>query len=114
MQKSPLQQVKDRFTDKDGLVSAVKELAKGDLWADRLNEDKGLELVSNKKLLHLHEVLSAVKSEFGSREKLIAAILERENRGKDEGYKARFESWSTPRLLDHYRNDKGTHRPKKR
>jgi hypothetical protein len=114
MQKSPLQQVKERFTDKAGLVSAVKELVKDDLWADRLNEDKGLELISNKKLLHLHDVLSTVKKEFGSRDKLIAAILEQENRTKDEGYKARFESWSTPRLLDHYRNDKGTHRRKKR
>ncbi len=112
MQKSPLQQVQERFTDKAGLVSAVKDLVKDDLWADRLNEDKGLELISNKKLLHLHDVLSTVKTEFGSRDKLIAAILEKEKRTKDEGYKARFASWSTPRLLDHYRNDRGTHRKK--
>jgi len=104
MQKSPLTIVKERFTDKAGLVAAVKKLTNDDLWADRLNEDKGLELVSNRKLLHLHDVLSAVKTEFGSRDKLIDAIVDGEKRGKDAEYKARFAEWSTPRLLDHYKN----------
>ena len=46
-----------------------------------------------------------MKAEFGSREKLIAAIVETEAR-KDEGYGARFESWPTPRLWDYYRSAK--------
>ena len=100
MKSSPLAQVKERFNDKAGLVAAVKELAQGDLWIDRVDEDKGLDSVSNKKLLHLHSVLSSVKSEFGSREKLIGAILEAEKRSKDEGYKTRLERLSTPRLVD--------------
>ena len=100
MKSSPLAQVKERFNDKAGLVAAVKELAQGDLWIDRVDEDKGLDSVSNKKLLHLHTVLSSVKSEFGSREKLIGAILEAEKRSKDEGYKTRLERLSTPRLVD--------------
>ncbi|MDQ3032302.1 MAG: hypothetical protein M3Y87_07805 [Myxococcota bacterium] len=99
---SPLAQVKERFTDKDGLVAAVKDLAQGDLWIDRADEDKGLGCVSNKKLLRLHEVLTQVKSEFGSRDKLIGAILETEKR-KDEGYKTRLERLSTPRLMDSLR-----------
>ena len=92
-----------QFDDKAGLVAAVKKLAKGDLWVDRLNEDKGLEHVSNQKLLRLHDVLTTVKSEFGSREKLIDQLLAAENRSKDEDYRKRFEAWPTPRLLDSYR-----------
>ncbi|UJR80623.1 hypothetical protein [Sandaracinus amylolyticus] len=100
MKSSPLAQVKERFNDKAGLVSAVKELAQGDLWIDRVDGDKGLDCVSNKKLLHLHAVLTSVKSEFGGRGGLISAILEAEKRSKDEGYKTRLERMSTPRLVD--------------
>lgn len=99
MPKSPLALVKERFTNKEGLVAAVKALATDDLWnGRRLNEDKGLDHVSNKKLLHLHDVLSAVKSKHGSRAKLIDALLESEKRNKDAGYRARLETRSTPEL----------------
>lgn len=67
-----------------------------------MSEAKGLAKVSNKKLLHLHDVLSAVKDKFGSRAKLIASILELEKRTKDDGYKARLERLSTPALLDQH------------
>ncbi len=103
MKKSPQQTVAERFEDKAGLVAALKKLAKDDLWVDRLNEDKGLDRVSNRKLLRLHDALTAVKSEFGSRAKLIDAILAAENRSKDADYRTRFESWPTPRLLDKLR-----------
>jgi hypothetical protein len=103
MKKSPLQTVKERFTDKAGLLDAVRKLATDDLWVDNVSEDKGLEHVSNQKLLHLHDVLSTVKSEFGSRTKLIDAIAAAEKRDKDVDYKGRYASWSTPRLYDRYR-----------
>lgn len=67
MQKSPVQTVKERFKDKQGLVKAVKALATSELWIDRVNGDKGLDRVSNRKLLHLHEILSQVKQDFGTR-----------------------------------------------
>jgi hypothetical protein len=98
--KSPLAQVKERFTDKAGLIKAVESLATGDLWLDRTNADKGLAHVSNAKLLRLHATLSTVQKEFGSRAGLITAILPAEKRTKDEGYKARLEAHPTPRLLD--------------
>jgi hypothetical protein len=98
--KSPLAQVKERFTDKAGLIKAVEALATGDLWLNRTNADKGLAHVSNAKLLRLHATLSAVQKEFGSRAGLITAILAAEKRSKDEGYKARLEAYPTPRLLD--------------
>jgi hypothetical protein len=103
MNKSPLSIVKERFQNKEGLVKAVKELATEELWTDRVDNDKGLDSVSNKKLLHLHDVLSGVKKEFGSRTKLIDAILTQEKRSKDDGYKTRLSRFSTPRLYDQYR-----------
>jgi hypothetical protein len=103
MIKSPLAAVKERFQDKAGLLKAVKELATEDLWIDRVDQDKGLDSISNKKLLRLHAVLSDVKQGFGTRAKLIAAILKQDKRDKDEGFKARLERFSTPRLHDLYK-----------
>ncbi len=103
MKSSPLAQVKDRFKDKAALVSAVRELCTDDLWIGRLEEHKGLDCVSNRKLLRLHEVLSTVKSTYKTRAGVIDAILEAEKREKDAGYRARLESQPTPRLLDHAR-----------
>jgi hypothetical protein len=100
MSKSPLETVKERFKNKDALVSALKSLASTDLWVDRLNGDKGWDSVSNKKLLHLHDVLSAVKKQFGSRAKLIDAIAATAKRAKDADYKKGLERFPTPRLFE--------------
>lgn len=101
MTQSPLQTLKKSWKDKAGLISEVKALAKDDLWIDkRLNGDKGLDSVSNKKLLRLFDILSRVKKEFGSRAKLIEAIAAAQNRGKDGDHKKGLERFSTPRLLD--------------
>jgi hypothetical protein len=103
MAKSPLETVKERFKNKDALVAAVKSLAGGDLWLDRLNADKGWDSVSNKKLLHLHDVLSQVKKQFGSRAKLIDAIADGVKRAKDAEYKKGLERFPTPRLFEIFR-----------
>ena len=100
MKTSPLQAVKERFGDKAKLVSAVKALATDDLWLPRVNEAKGLERISNSKLLRLHDTLSRVKKDFGSRGKLIDSILSLTRRQKDVGMKGRLESLPTPRLVD--------------
>ena len=100
MAKSPLQILKARFKDKAALVSAVQGLMTSDLWVDRLNGDKGLDSVSNKKLLHLHDVLSEVKTKFGSRAKLIDAVAAQDKRSGDPDYKKGLERASTPRLLE--------------
>jgi hypothetical protein len=100
MAKSPLQTVKDRFKDKAGLITAVQSLMTDALWTDRVNTDKGLDSVSNKKLLHLHEVLSEVKSKFGSRAKLIDAIATGAGRQKDAEYRKGLERFPTPRLVE--------------
>ncbi|HKU37470.1 MAG TPA: hypothetical protein VJR89_04965 [Polyangiales bacterium] len=103
MPKSPLASVTERFKNKDALIEAVKALATDDLWIDRVNDDKGLPRISNRKLLHLHDVLAEVKKEHGSRSKLIDAVLTGSKRGKDAGYRARLEKQSTPTLLAQYK-----------
>jgi hypothetical protein len=100
MKTSPLQAVKERFGDKEKLVSAVKQLATEDLWLPIVNEVKGLERISNAKLLRLHETLSRVKKDFGSRGKLIDSILTLGKRQKDTGLKGHLERLSTPQLVD--------------
>ena len=100
MKKTPIQQVKDQFGDKAKLVAAIEKLASKELWLDRVNEAKGLARVSNAKLLRLHSILENTKKEFGSRDKLIGAILELENRIKDSGFKTRLEGYALPQLVD--------------
>ena len=99
MKTPPLKAVKDRFGDKQKLVSAVKGLATDELWLGRVNDDKGLESVSNSKLLRLHDTLSRVQKEFGSRAKLIESILTLSKRGTDAGLRSSLEKFPTPRLV---------------
>jgi hypothetical protein len=96
----PLGRVKGQFEDKAKLVSAVQALATPALWLDRVSADKGLAKISNTKLLRLHAVLSRAKQEFGSRDKLIGAVLSLGKRAGDEGYKSRLAGYPLPRLLD--------------
>src|SRR5262245_59302334 len=96
----PLGKVKGQFEDKAKLVSAVQALATPALWLDRVSADKGLAKISNAKLLRLHAALSRAKEEFGSRDKLIGAVLTLGKRSSDEGYKSRLAGYPLPRLLD--------------
>ena len=100
MKTSPLKAMTERFGDKQKLVSAVQKLITDELWLARVNEEKGLDRVSNRKLLRLHDTLSRVKKDFGSRTKLIDAILTLMKRQKDDGLRGRLQAFPTPRLLD--------------
>ncbi|HKY36090.1 MAG TPA: hypothetical protein VJN18_09135 [Polyangiaceae bacterium] len=100
MKKSPVAVVRERFQSKEQLVEAVQKLASSDLWLERVSGGKGLAKVSNQKLLRLHDVLSDAKQRFGSRDKLISAILELKKRTKDAGYTAKIKQYALPQLLD--------------
>jgi len=106
--KTPLAIVKDKFGDKAKLVEAVKAFTTEDLWIGRTSKDqgkdRGLEHVSNAKLLRLHAVFTEVKEKFGTRAKLIDEILTAENRAKDQGLKKRLEGYPVPRLYDVYKS----------
>ena len=102
--KTPLSAVKEKFGDKAKLVEALEKLTGDALWVSRTNKDKGLAHVSNAKLLRLHATFTQVKEKFGTREKLIDAILELETRTKDAEYKTKLSGWPVPRLFDAYRS----------
>jgi hypothetical protein len=102
--KSPLALVKETFGDKSKLVAAVEKLTSDDLWVARTNANKGLAHVSNAKLLRLHATLTEVKEKFGTRDKLIDAILELEKRSKDAGLRQKLGAWPVPRLYDQYKS----------
>jgi hypothetical protein len=101
---SPAQSVKDRFGDKEKLVDALKPFLGNDLWVGRENKDKGLGRISNGKLLRLYDTFSTVQSKWGTRGKLIDAILDLEGRAKDAGYKSVIEKWPVPRLYDRWKS----------
>lgn len=106
--KSPIAVVKERFGEKAKLVEAVQAFVNDDLWLKRTSTDRGgsrgLEHVSNAKLLKLHTTFSAVKDKFGTRAKLIDAILNLEKRSKDTGFRTRLEAYPVPRLWDMYKS----------
>lgn len=101
---SPAQTVKDRFGEKKKLVEALKPFLGNDLWVARENKDKGLGRISNGKLLRLYETFSTVQSKWGTRGKLIDAILDLEGRAKDAGFKSVIEKWPVPRLYDRWKS----------
>jgi hypothetical protein len=100
MKKSPVAVVKERFESKDKLVEAVQKLATADLWIDRVSSAKGLSKVSNQKLVKLHTALTDAQKRFGSRDKLISAILELKKRTKDAAYGTSLKNAPLPQLLD--------------
>src|SRR5262249_22824823 len=104
----PLAIVKEKFGDKAKLVEAVKALATEELWLGRtstdLGGDRGLQNVSNPKLLRLHPVLSEVEQKVRSRAELIEQIRTPQNRAKDQALKKRLEGYPVPRLYDLYKS----------
>ena len=53
-----------------------------------------------------------MKEKFGTRVKLIEAILELEKRAKDEGYKTHLSAFPVPRLWDLYKSVAKRNAPK--
>jgi hypothetical protein len=101
---SPFSLVKESFGDKAKLVSALEKLTGEELWVARTNENKGLAHVSNAKLLRLHATFTEVKEKFGTREKLIDAILDLQKRSSDSGLRQKLSEWPVPRLYDTYKS----------
>ncbi len=100
--KSPLARVKEQFGSKDKLVDALVGLPEGVF--ERHNEDKDafrkrLSSAANTKLLRMLEVGKAVKERFGSKEKLVDAILTQMNRGKDADYRGKLAQFSVSKLF---------------
>jgi hypothetical protein len=96
--KSPLAQVNETFGGKDKLVDKLVTLVESDESKEETR--KRLLSAANSKLLHLHELASMVKENYGSREKLVTAAAAALGRSKDKHYLAKLETFSTAKLLD--------------
>jgi hypothetical protein len=59
-----------------------------------------LRTASNTQLLRLQRVVETVKSKYGSREKLIEAIGNAQQKSKDKDFLTKLATFSLPRLLD--------------
>lgn len=104
MKKSPLAQVKDSFGSKEKLVDALVSLPEGVL--DRA-EDKDawkqqLLSAANSKLLKLHSVGSSVAKQFGSKEKLVDALLKLQSRSKDQDFRSKLVTLPVGKLYDRF------------
>ena len=87
--KTPFQTVRDLHGTKEQLVEKIVDvLERGDEDKDTLKER--LQTSSNTKLLRLLDTATLVKSTFGSKEKLVDAILAAMGRKKDADYRQKL------------------------
>lgn len=85
-----------------GKASLAKELASALVTSTDTADtiEARLKTASNAQLLRLQKVVSAVKSKWGSRDKLIAAIGTAEKKSKDQDYLNKLGTQSLPYLFD--------------
>jgi hypothetical protein len=95
--RHPKGRVTERHENKEALAkSLASALARED-------EDTGsiadrLKTASNSQLLRLHDAVETMKSKYGSRDKLVAAVAGTQSKDKD--YTAKLEKLSLPNLLE--------------
>lgn len=99
---TPVLEVNERFGSKEDLIKEIQKLtAKKDLLAEKFSE-KGLEHVSNAKLLRLHRLITQVSEQFSDRSALVDAYLELVGRSKDQPYREKLQTYTLGRLYDMY------------
>lgn len=102
--KTPGIEVKEQFGSKENLLKEVKKLFdKTDFFPDRLNPDKGLDRVSNRKLLRLYTLASEMKDKFGSRKNMIEEYVKLAGRANVEAMKEKLAEMTLGKLVDLYR-----------
>jgi hypothetical protein len=100
---TPFQKVQQLHGGKEQLVDKITEvLARGEESKEDLKAR--LQSSSNTKLLRLLETATELKDRFGTKEKLVEAILAKVGRQKDADYRKKLLAWSPARLLDLHRS----------
>lgn len=107
MKKTPLQLVKDEFGSKEALASKLLPLLERPEDEDKDEFERRVRTASNKKLLRLWTAEAAVKDQFGSKDKLIEAIVKAKFLGANPDYAARIAKYTKTRLLDMHRQVAG-------
>lgn len=108
MKKTPLQRVKEEHGTKVAL--AEKLLGTLEKPEDESDADFAMRIrtASNKQLLRLWDAEQRVKSEFGSKDGLITAIVKARFDGNDHAeYRAKIARYTKTRLLDLHRQTAG-------
>ena len=102
MKKSPLSLVKEKFGEKEKLVDALLAMPSSivERGEDQDAARKTLLSAANSKLLRMHNTGSAVAKRFGSKDKLVDAILTLQKRGKDADYRNSLGNVSVGKLYD--------------
>jgi hypothetical protein len=99
-QKSPLARVKEEFGGKDKLVDKIVGIVGA--GADESKDDlrKRLLGAANSKLIRIHTVATAAKTEYGGRDGLVSVAADAVKKSKDKDYVEKLTSFSTAKLLD--------------
>jgi hypothetical protein len=99
----PAVRVKAKFGSKESLIKEVKKIFdKADIFIDKLNKNKGLERVSNRKLLRLYEMAAEVKEKFGNRKALIDEYVKLASKENVQNISEKLSSFTIGKLLDLY------------
>ncbi len=98
--ETPLQTVKRVYGGKDKLVEAVVKALKSVGEEVEGDDTEDLQAASNKKLLRLHTIATAIAERYGDKDKLIDALATAEGKSKDEPFKDSLNGLSLGRLLD--------------
>lgn len=120
MKKSPLVLVKDQFGSKEKLVDALIALPESVFDRGEDGEDdkdafrKRLLGAANSKLLRLHRTGKAVSERWGSKAKLVEAILDLRKRTKDQDYRTKLSTLPIGKLYDQVSSLEKTARKAKR
>ncbi len=97
--ETPLQAMKRQYGSKEKLIDEVADAAReGD--EDTSDAKERLKSVSNKKLLRIGAVASAIKERYGSVDKLVEALATAGGKVKDSDYIAKMKTLAPARLLE--------------
>ena len=96
---TPLHTVTEKFGSKEKLISELVGLVQKNEDESESELSARLMRVSNRKLLVLHERESTLKARFGSRDKLISALVEKKLGRADADLQTKLADYSTGRLL---------------
>ena len=96
---TPLHTVTEKFGSKAELVGQlIGTVSRGEGETDAELTER-LMRVSNRKLLVLHKREADLKSRFGTREKLVATLVEKKLGRADADLQQKLDQYSTGRLL---------------
>ena len=106
MKKTPIQLVKEAHGSKAALADKLLGSLERHEDEDDADFKQRIHTASNKQLLRLWAAEERVKSEFGSKDKLIDAVVKARFNGKDNAdYRARVSKYAKTRLLDMMRHN---------